>query len=208
MSAAKGLTRPQMAAYFAAAAKAAKRLGIECGAYRRMVMREECGVSSSKELRRGDQYEKVMLRFARDSENYALASRVVCGDTRRLAAMVQDCVEQALLLADSPAVPSDYVAGILKQSRLAARHSCVVRSGAGGIALMDIPEGALRTVFQIIETYRRRLLKRHGWTGRMAFRFGQRISFCGNALFTVSEMSASVGYAKRVPSVMVNVRRS
>lgn len=203
MSAAKGLTRPQIAAYFAAAAKAARMLGVDVEAYRRRVMRETCGVDSCRDLRRTDQYERVMSRFASDAEDWGQALRFVCGDAKRLSAMVADCAEQVLLLADSPERPCDYVAGVIRRSRLPSPQGVAVRAGAGGAAVVDVPETSLRTVFQMLDIHRRRLLRRAGWKGGMAFRIGQRVRTVGGVACAVQGDAARDG----IPMAVVAAAR-
>ena len=175
------LTRPQLAAYWRAASAAAREVGEPLEAYRKRVMCEECGVESLKELNRTSDFDRVMLRFATDAEDYEAAMRYTGGDDSRLSALVRDCVIQVLLLADSPADPGAYVRAILRQSLIRAETAADMFVGVSDL-MLDIDAGSVRKVFQMLDTHRRRLLRRVGYAGSLAFQMGTRLRMVGGVV--------------------------
>lgn len=167
------MTPKQTALYWRTFSAACSVLGLSTTAdredYRHRVLREEARVTSIKQLDAGSGFDSVMARLSSDAGDFLAASNYATGDDRRLAAMVRDCAIQVLELSGDGAEPSAYLDGILRQSRLAS--SCV---GADGDVLLDVSPGAMRRVFQMLDTHRRRLLRRAGITHDLAFRLGAR----------------------------------
>lgn len=155
----KAITRPQMAAYWRAASAAAREVGEPVDTYRKRVMKELCGVDSVKKLNRTGDFDAVMSRFAEDAMDYAAATRYAVGDDRRLAAIVRICCEQIMQLVGTPAgstAAQDYIAGIIRRAHIL----CGDPSDAG--YWLDLGADSLRAVFAMLDTHRRRLLRRSG----------------------------------------------
>ena len=150
------LTKPQLAAYWRAAAAAAREIGEPLEAYRKRVMSEECGVSSVKALNRTGDFDKVMARFAADAGDYAAAGHFATSDARRLAVLVRICCAQVMQLKGEPegsTAAADYLAGIARQAHL----EC---GAADGSFWLDCPPDSLLALFLMLDTHRRRLLRR------------------------------------------------
>ena len=149
------LTKPQLAAYWRAAAAAARNIGEPIDTYRKRVMSEECGVESVKELNRTGDFDKVMARFAVDAGDYTAAGNYATSNARRLAVLVRVCCAQVMQLKGAPdgsTAAADYLAGIVRQARL----SCGTSEGC---FWLDCPPDSLLALFQMLDTHRRRLLR-------------------------------------------------
>lgn len=149
------LTKPQLAAYWRAATAAARNVGEPLDAYRKRVMREECGVASVKALNRTGDFDKVMCRFAVDAGDYCGAERFATAGAGRLSAMIGICCAQIMQLKGEPAGSSaaaDYLAGVVRQAQLPCGTS-----DAG--QWIDCPEDGLLSLFRMLDTHRRRLLR-------------------------------------------------
>lgn len=149
------LTKPQLSAYWRAAAAAARNIGEPVDTYRKRVMSEECGVASVKELNRTGDFDKVMARFAVDAGNYAAAGHYATSDARRLAVLVRVCCAQVMQLMGEPegsTAAADYLAGIVRQALLPCGTS-------DGCFWLDCPPDSLLSLFQMLDTHRRRLLR-------------------------------------------------
>ena len=150
------LTRPQLAAYWRAASAAAREVGEPLEAYRKRVMREECGAASVKALNRTGDFDKVMCRFAVDAGDYETAAKFATSGAERLAVMARICYQQIMQLKGEPqgsAASMDYIAGIIRQAHLPLGAS------PDGFWL-DIPQDSALALFRMLDTHRRRLLAR------------------------------------------------
>ena len=149
------LTKPQLAAYWRAAAAAARNMGEPVDTYRKRVMREECCVESVKALNRTCDFDKVMLRFAVDSVDYAGAEKFATAGTGRLALLIGICFAQIMQLKGAPAgstAAAEYLAGVISQARLSFGQ-------ADTGSWIDCPESDLHSLFRMLDTHRRRLLR-------------------------------------------------
>ena len=154
----KGLTRPQIAAYWRAATSAAREAGVPVDDYRKRVMREECGVTSVKQLNRTHDFDAVMRRFAEDVGDYAMASKYAVADIHRMSVLIRICCEQVLQLKGYPmgsTAARDYLAGVIGQSHI----QCSTGPNDPSYWL-DISPDSLNAVFAMLDTHRRRLLRR------------------------------------------------
>ena len=154
----QGLTQPQIAAYFRAANAAARALGEPLDAYRKRVMKEVCNVTSTKQLNRTGDFDAVMRRFAEDVGDYAMASKYAVADIHRMSVLIRICCEQVLQLKGCPAgstAARDYIAGVIGQSHI----QCGTDPHDPSYWL-DISPDSLRAVFVMLDTHRRRLLRR------------------------------------------------
>ena len=149
------LTKQQIAAYWRAAAAAARNIGEPVDTYRKRVMSEECGVSSVKALNRTADFDKVMLRFSVDAGDYGAAGKFATAGAERLSRLVCICAAQIMQLKGAPAgstAAAEYLVGVIKQA-------CIpCGSDVSGI-WMDCPSDTLLALFHILDTHRRRLLR-------------------------------------------------
>lgn len=172
------ITERQAAAFWRLLAAAARHQAVpDREAYRRRILREELGIEHMSQIGRTRDYDRVMHRLALEAEDWdALAHYGVAGD-RRMAELVADCATQVLELFDaedsSNTYPTfdrslNYISGILRQSGMSP-----VRI-EGNDYWLDLSPDDLRILLQILDTHRRRLLHRLGWTGSMAYAHGRR----------------------------------
>ena len=154
----QGLTKPQIAAYFRAANAAARALGEPLDAYRKRVMKEVCNVTSIKQLNRTNDFDAVMTRFAEDVGDYAMASKFVVGDAHRMSYLVSVVCSQVMQLKGCPAgttAERDYLAGIIGQAHIRCDGDPREPS-----YWLDVAPDSLRSLFAMLDTHRRRLLRR------------------------------------------------
>ena len=174
------MTRAQLKPFFRAVSRAASAQGLvgreAVEAYRREVMREEAGADHAGEIDPGAGYDRVMYRLAVDAGDWGAASRFATGEERRMAHLVEQCARQVIELKtieDNPAAlcapetikvsPVGYVVGCLRQAGL------LVTQTPAGDWWADISGSAAFSVFRMLDTHRRRLLKRLGWPKTLAF---------------------------------------
>lgn len=154
---------------------ACRNLGIEepdRAVYRHAVLEEEAHVQHLAEVNTTDGFEQVMQRLAADAGDWERASRYMAGNARRIGAMVNDCARQVSELASHGQFdPIEYARGVLSQSGL-ERANLI----DGESWYMDYPETTPFKVFQILDSYRRRLIWRRrrdsGKAIRLAYSFG------------------------------------
>jgi hypothetical protein len=159
----QGLTQPQIAAYFLAANAAARALGEPLDVYRKRVMKEVCNVTSIKQLNRTSDFDAVMTRFAEDAADYQSACHYAVGSGRRLAVLIAAVCEQVMQLkcletaetgAPATTTPAeDYLRTILNRSGN-------LRSNQAGGWWLDLTDTNLQAVFAMLDTHRRRLIRR------------------------------------------------
>ena len=176
------MTRAQLKTFFRAVSRAASAQGLvgreAVEAYRREVMREEAGADHAADIDPGAGYDRVMYRLAVDGGDWAAASRFATGEERRMAHLVEQCARQvielktiedeprAMFTPEAVAAEGDavaYVVGCLRQAGL------LVTQTPAGDWWADISGAAAFSVFRMLDTHRRRLLKRLGWGGALAF---------------------------------------
>lgn len=172
-----GITEKQRFAYFKAFRLACLELELRTreaqDEYRHRAMMEETGKDSIKELNRTGDFDRIMFRFYVDAGEPALAANYSVGDDRRLARMVEVCACQcSQILQSDMESPVAYVAGILKQARFTVNASAI-----NNLYWLDIASRDLFSVFQILDTYRRRLMRRFGLAK------GTRITFNVNTVY-------------------------
>ncbi len=155
------ITPRQRSAFWRAHHAACINLGLDSAdereEYRKRVMREETGKEHLAQLGRTDDFDKIMRRFAADSGDYDTACRFAVGDEARKAAMIRICCAQVMQLKGAPAGSTDamdYLSGIVEQARV----PCGRDMGDSSFWLDVAPE-SLMVLFQILDTYRRRLLR-------------------------------------------------
>ena len=178
----QGLTKPQIAAYFRAAGAAARALGEPLDAYRKRVMKEVCNATSIKQLNRTNDFDAVMTRFAEDAADYQSACHYAVGSGRRLAVLIGAVCEQVMQLkcletaetgAPATTTPAeDYLRTILNRSGN-------LRSNQAGGWWLDLSDTNLQSVFAMLDTHRRRLIRRlnHSTSGSVPLAFSMDIGY-------------------------------
>lgn len=178
----RGLTKAQIAAYFRAANAAARALGEPLDAYRKRVMKEVCNVTSTKQLNRTGDFDAIMTRFAEDAADYQSACHYAVGSGRRLAVLIAavceqvmqlKCLETAATGAPATTTPAeDYLRTILNRSGN-------LRNDTAGGWWLDLPDSNLQSVFAMLDTHRRRLIRRlnHSTSGSVPLAFSMDIGY-------------------------------
>ena len=169
------MTDKQKRAFWGQFASACSNLGItseEKESYRHAVLEEAAGVRHLSEVNSTTGFEAVMLRLAADAGDWARASSFAIGNTRRIAAMVDDCARQVFeLTGNTNGDAASYAQGILQRAGLK-------RDGASACKAwyLDYAEVTPVKIFQMIDSHRRRLIwRRRRETGndiRLAYSFG------------------------------------
>ena len=159
----KTITKPQIAAYFRAANAAARALGEPLDTYRKRVMKEVCNVTSIKQLNRTGDFDAIMTRFAEDAADYQSACHYAVGSERRLSVLIAavceqvmqlKCLEAAATGAPATTTPAeDYLRTILNRSGN-------LRNDTAGGWWLDLADSNLQSVFAMLDTHRRRLIRR------------------------------------------------
>ncbi len=162
----KQMTKPQTRMFWRLFARSCQAQGIPSGArdaYRKTIMWEECHVQHLADLDRCGDFDRIMIRLALDAEDYELAARFDSGDERRLAHLVEVLACQVMQLhgAEESAAAA-YVRGILQQAGFPCRLD-------GAEWWLDLPGADLLSLFQMLDTQRRRLLKSLGWSTSLKF---------------------------------------
>lgn len=154
------LTASQCSLFFRALGAACSAQGINNNAdrdiYRKSVVRSETGLSSLKLVNRTDEYEAIMLRLALDASDYELATHFSSGTERRLSHMVEVCAAQLMQLHPDHPDAQAYVIGIINQAGYRGKFD-------GAIWWLDLTSDSLMAVFQMLDTHRRRILRRAGY---------------------------------------------
>ena len=159
----QGLTKPQIAAYFRAAGAAARALGEPLDAYRKRVMKEVCNATSIKQLNRTGDFDAIMTRFAEDAADYQSACHFAVGSGRRLAVLVGAVCEQVMQLISLEAAATGATATTAPAEaylRTILNRSGNLRNDTAGGWWLDLPDSNLQSVFAMLDTHRRRLIRR------------------------------------------------
>lgn len=131
--------------------------------YRKRIMAQECAVAHLADLSPCRDFERIMLRLCLDADDYEGASHWHIAGDRRAAHLVEICAYQLMLLqgtANADAIA--YVVGIIEQAKIPARFD-------SSVWWLDLAAAQLFTVFQMLDTHRRRMLKAAGFTGSLKF---------------------------------------
>lgn len=153
------LTKAQYPKFFSMLRRAATNLGLDTPVaveeYRHRVMREEAGCASVKELNRKADFDACIRRFAADAGEYMEAVEAGIQGERRKAYVVKVMALQIMQLkGGSEADARDYLGGIINQARI----PCGVCTTDDSF-WMDVSPRSLQNLLQILDTYRRKLLK-------------------------------------------------
>lgn len=153
------ITRAQYPMFFSMCRKAALNLGLETQQeiddYRHQVMRDETGCESIRQLDRKGGYDACIRRFAADAGDYLEAIEIDLQDTARKAYVVKVMSIQIMQLKGGTETDArSYLDGIINQARV----PCGV-STADNSYWMDVTPATLQHLLQILDSYRRKLLK-------------------------------------------------
>ncbi len=168
------MTRAQLKPFFRAVSRAASAQGLvgreAVEAYRREVMREEAGADHAADIDPGPGFDRVMYRLAVDAGDWGAASRFATGEERRMAHLVEQCARQVIELKamdvagaefldgrDPGEASTAYVVGCLRQAGF------LVSQTPAGDWWADISATQAFQVFRMLDTHRRRMLKRLRW---------------------------------------------
>jgi len=153
------VTRAQYPKFFTLLRKAALNLGLdthqEVEEYRHQVMREEAGCDSIKQLNRKTDFDACIKRFAADAGDYLEAIEIGLQETKRLAYVVKVMSVQIMQLkGGSETDARNYLEGIINQASV----QCGVCMTDNSFWI-DVSTRSLQNLLQILDTYRRKLLK-------------------------------------------------
>jgi len=139
----------------------------ERDALRRSTIKEACGVISLKEVRPSGDFDRVMLAVATMACDYQAMAYWCNASDRRTAFMIGECARQIGEIDGEPK-GWEYCRALFNQARLPA-------------SWMDISDALLFATFKMLDTHRRRMLKRdHGWRGARA---GQPLGFSPDRIY-------------------------
>jgi len=128
---------------------------------RRSVMFRACAKISLKDVSPTGDFDKLMYAVATLAGDYEAMAYWGNASERRTAHMIGECARQIGEIAGEPR-GWEYCKAVFEQARLPA-------------SWLDIPDHLLVATFQMLDTHRRRTLKRdHGWRGEKA---GQPLGF-------------------------------
>ena len=160
------MTDKQRVAFFKVFQQACDRQCIPPGereAWRHEIVREACGVPSLKAVGSGADFDRLMAHVSRLAESHGEAMRWGTAEGRRLARMAEACARQCFEIAQ--AIPSlaeqwapgaiPYLRGVMAQAGW--RDALHAEDGEWWLDL-DLPR--LHRLFQMLDTHRRRLLRR------------------------------------------------
>lgn len=193
------ITGRQRALFFGLLARAAQARGLSSPAdreaYRKAIMREEAGADHLADLDCHG-FDAVAKRFAADAEDWEQASRFAVGDDVRLQAVLNDMTAQVLSLTGAVDLSTmDYLAGVARQARLPT---------PSGAFDWDLSARDARRLLSMLDTHRRRLLRRHGAVEagiRLAYQYGRRWHISPGGELTAGAAAAGSG-----PPVTIRIR--
>lgn len=177
MSEKNGLSKAQISLYWRAFSAACSALGLstktECEKYRHDVMLEEAGKGSIKDLSKTADFDAVLARFRADAGNYSAASDAGGQDLKRMAYLIKViCLQLMQLKGGDPVEARAYLGGLLDQARIPNG-----RSLDDDGYWVDMSPAQAKSVFAMLDTHRRRLLRR--WSSKSAFSPGIRYEVSG-----------------------------
>lgn len=130
-------------------------------ALRRATIKEACNVTSLKEVNQTTDFDRLMMAVATLACDYEAMAHFCVSGERRTCHLIEACARQIGEIAGE-ARGWDYCIKLFQQARLPA-------------SWLDIPDALLFSVFRMLDTHRRRMLKRDfGWQGA---RHGQPLGF-------------------------------
>lgn len=203
------MTKAQLKPYWRAVGRAASALGLvgkeAVEKYRHEVMMEEIGVEHARDVDPAAGFDRVMYRLAVDAGDWSAAARYATGEERRMAHLVEQCARQVIELkaieeeplfvnetdeARSHAV--EYIVGVIKQAGF------IVSRTPAGDWWADISADQAFQVFRMLDTHRRRILKRSGW---------HPLSFDPTATWSLAGCELGVGQVPADAQLSIHVGR-
>ena len=174
------MTKAQLKPYWRAVGRAASALGLvgkeAVEKYRHEVMMEEIGVEHARDVDPADGFDRVMYRLAVDAGDWSAAARFATGEERRMAHLVEQCARQVIELKAIEEDPLsvnetdearsnvvEYIVGVIKQAGF------IVSQAPAGDWWADSSANQAFQVFRMLDTHRRRLLRRLGYDGTLSF---------------------------------------
>ena len=174
------MTKAQLKPYWRAVGRAASALGLvgkeAVEKYRHEVMMEEIGVEHARDVDPADGFDRVMYRLAVDAGDWSAAARFATGEERRMAHLVEQCARQVIELKAIEEDPLsvnetdearsnvvEYIVGVIKQAGFSVSQT------PAGDWWADISANQAFQVFRMLDTHRRRLLRRLGYDGTLSF---------------------------------------
>lgn len=153
------VTKAQYPKFFSMLRHAALNLGLsspqEVEEYRRQVMFEEAGCASIKDMNCKTHFDACIRRFSEDAGEYLDAINIGLQETRRKAYVVKVMSIQIMQLkGGSESDARNYLEGLINQARV----SCGINTSDNSF-WMDVSPTSLQHLLQILDTYRRKLLK-------------------------------------------------
>ena len=149
---------------------------------RRGVMFRACGRISLKDVNPTGDFDRVMYTVASLAGDYQAMSYWANAGERRTAHLIRECARQIGEIVGE-VKGWEYCQAVFAQARLPA-------------SWMDIPDTLLFSTFEMMDTHRRRLLKRdYGWRGE---RFGQPLGFSPARIYI--RRGLTVDYYDPLPS--------
>lgn len=140
---------------------------------RRGVMFRACGKISLKDVTPTGDFDRLMFAVATLAGDYEGMGYWCNASERRTAHLIRECARQIGEIAGAPK-GWEYCQKVFAQAGLPA-------------SWMDIPDGLLFATFQMMDTHRRRLLKRdHGWRGELS---GQPLGFMPDRIYIRSGLT-------------------
>lgn len=157
------LSKPQLARFWRLWSRAerealpASATKEERAELRRRTIREACGCESLTLVKRGAEYDRLMVATALLANDYEEAAHFSIGNERRLAKLMVECARQIGEIVGAPH-GWDYCRVTLAQANLPSSWE-------------DVPEELLGATLAMLDTHRRRLLRREvaGDRGPLAF---------------------------------------
>ena len=152
-------------------------------AYRRSVILSSCGKNSLRDVNKTDDFDRLMYAVASLAGDYQEMSYWCIAGERRSVHMIGACARQIGEIVSGPK-GWVYCQATFKQANLPDQW-------------MDIPDTLLVSVFQMLDTHRRRMLKRdHGWRGS---RTGEPLGFSPDRIYSL--VGTTLTFADPLPDL-------
>ena len=152
------ITQKQRTKFFVMCQSAARNLGLtsraEIEEYRHQVMLDCAGCASLKDINRKGDLDACLQRFASDAGDFLAAIDAGMMDVKRRAYVVKVMAAQVMQLkGGDEAEARNYLEGIITQAKVTCGKT------SDDSFFMDVSPKSLQTLLQILDTYRRKLIK-------------------------------------------------
>ena len=168
------MTKKQMAMFWPVFAEACREHGFTTPQakedYRHRLLWDADKARHMSEVSSTGGFERLMQMVSLDAGDYLNAANYKIGEDRRIGALVADCARQVFEISGINSTEQErlaYILGVLEQAGLSR-----VRANSPEW-WMDIGCDSPIKIFQIIDTHRRRLLKRKGVAHGLGYRYGK-----------------------------------